>query len=135
MKKKIMISLVVILTTLNVFAQNKAEKYVFTFCGKTGDCTLSVDEFKKCKKELTLIDENVKINSFIVSMLVTTAESKEGIYVDYVNTGNVFNKETNEAIEKLISEKKLAVKILIEAVEISQGERKSKVPGMIINVK
>jgi len=135
MRTKIIISLVVLVTTINSFAQKQNEKPLYTLCGKSGDCKMTLDEFKKCKKELTPIDKNLKIISFNVSLRVISEDRKDSLFVDQQNTGNVFSAKTNDMIEKFITEKKLIDIILIEQVQVSEGEKKSKATGMVIKIK
>ena len=135
MKTKTMIMLVVIFTTLNTFAQKEAVKPVYTFCGKSGDCTINLEDFKNAKKELTTIDKNVKVTSFNVSLLVISADTKDSVYVDYSNSGNVFSQQSTEAVEKFLSQKQIVGKILIEEVKVSEGDKTWKTAGMVIKVK
>src|SRR5205809_1078644 len=118
MRTKIIILIVALASTMNAFSQKVASKPMFTLCGKSGDCTMTWDEFKKCQKELMPIDKNLKIVSFTVSVLTIPLSGKDTVYVDYGNTGNALSKETKDALEKLISEKRVARnKILIEEVK------------------
>ncbi len=130
MKTKSIILFVAIALTINAFSQKQNEKFLYTFCGKSGDCTMTLDEFKKCK-ELTTITNSIKINSFHIVI------GKEGTYADYFNTGSVYSSQTVTAIEKAINEKKINAgsKILIDEVQLSQGDKIVKVSGMVITVK
>lgn len=131
MRTKIIISLVVIITAMNTFAQKQNEKSLYTLCGKAGgsDCTMTLDEFKKCKKELTPIDKKMTIISFTVAMQV------DSLFIDFENTGGVFTKQTNDGIEKATSNKTFGNKILIENVQILEGDKTRKVSGMNIKIK
>ena len=135
--KKIIVLLIVGLSSLSAFSQKEAVKPVFTFAGKSGDCTMTWEEFKTSKKELLPIEKNVAIISFNVTVQVTALDGKEAVYVDYPNQGNTFSKETSDAMDKLIAEKRIAGnKILIEEVKASKdGGAKERVYGMVITLK
>ncbi len=138
-KMKKIITIVMLAVTMNAVAQKQNEKSYYTFCGKpSGDYTMSLDEFKKCKKELTPTDKNLKVISFEVSVRVIGKDEKgkkDTLYVDFANTDNVFSKQTNDAMEKFPSEKKIVDRVLIENVYILEGDKKKKVPGMVIKIK
>ena len=44
------------------------EKPAFSFCEKTGDVTMTWDEFIACKKQLVTLDKNASISSFILTI-------------------------------------------------------------------
>jgi hypothetical protein len=122
---------VFLFTALSASAQGKAE---LSFCGKTGNQSMTWEEFSACKKELVAIDKNLKINSFIV--LVGKAEKKDTVWTEYISKGSTFSKTAIEAMEKLHKNKKMSNTIKIEAVEILQSGRDGrKVPGMTITLK
>ena len=135
MKIKNILFLIAVVTTLNVFSQNQNTKTLYTFGGKSGNCTMTWDEFKKCKKELTPIDKSLKINSFNISILVVSPDGKDSTYTDFSNTGNAFSSQANETFDILISGKHVSNKILIEEVQIAEGDKIIKVPGMVITLK
>jgi len=114
--------------TLNAFAQKPAP--VYSLCGKTGNVTMTWDEFSGCRKEL-IADKGLSIGSYIITL--TKAEKKDTTYIEYPVKGSVFSKSALESIEKLHKDKKLGNKMTIEAVEILQsGQQARKVPGMVI---
>ena len=115
--------------TIASFAQNT--KPAFSFCGKSVECTMTWDEFMACKKELTPIDKNTSISSFVLT--IRKAEKKDFIFLEFPSKGNAFSKASIEMIEKLHKEKKLGEKLEIDAVELVQsGKAAKKVSGMII---
>jgi hypothetical protein len=100
-------------------------------CGKTGNCSMTWDEFMSCKKELLTNDKSVSINSFILT--IQKAEKRDTIQIEYPSKGNAFSKQALESIEKLHKDKKMGNKVLIEAVNVVQsGKEARKVPGMVI---
>ncbi len=134
--KKILILLIAGLTSLTAFSQKEAAGPTFTFCGKSGNSTMTFDEFKKCKKDIVPVEKNVKIVSFIISMLVVPLEGKDSVFVDFQNIGGAFSEANTEAVDKLIKEKRIVGgKILIEEVKVSQDGTEKKVNGMIIKLK
>ena len=137
MKTKILVMLVTLFAaTTSAFSQKQPDKALYTLCSKSGDCTMTWDEFKRCNKELTPNDKNLKIVSFTVSVLVVPLTGKDSVYVDYGNTGNAFSKETNDALDKLINEKRIVRnKILIEEVKASKDGKEMKITGMVIKLK
>jgi len=126
MKTKVIILFVAVVSTINAFSQKQNDKSLYTFCGKSGDCIMTLDEFEKSKKQLTPIDESLKIISF------TMVVGVEGSYAEYSSTGSLFSSQANDAIEKFV---KAGNKILIEQVQISQSDKIIKVPGMVITLK
>jgi hypothetical protein len=120
--------LLILISTQVTFAQK--EKPLYSFCGKTGSCTMTWDEFTKCKKEL-VPEKGVSIGSYVLT--IQKAEKKDTVQIEYVCKGNAFSKQANESIEKLHKDKKMGSKVLIEGVEVLQsGKESRKVPGMII---
>lgn len=108
-------------------------KPAFSFCGKTGDCTMTWDEFIACKKELTTLDNSVSISSFVLT--VKKVVKKDFVFEEYPSKSNKFGKGAMEAIEKLHKDKKLGDKLLIDGVEVVQsGKAAKQVPGMIITI-
>lgn len=131
MKKIISVLFVVLISTLTSFAQK--EKALFSLCGKSGNCSMSWDEFSKCKKELIPTEKGITINSFL--LIVMKAEKRDTISIEYPSRGNAFSKSSLEAIEKMHKDKKMGNKVRIEAVEVLQsGKEARKVPGMIITL-
>ena len=120
----------ILVSTQISFAQKKAPEY--SLCGKTGDCTMTWDEFSKCKKEL-VADKGLSIGSYIVTVM--KSEKKDSVFIEYPIKGNTFSKSSLEMIEKLHKDKKLGKKILIEAVQVLEsGKEARKVPGMVITL-
>jgi hypothetical protein len=136
MKKTILISLVVLITSLNTFSQNKTVRLpLFTFCGQTGDCEMTIDQFKKCKKELTPVNKDEKINSFLVYVIEYTNNRKDTAEIDFQNKGSMFTKETIDGIDKLIMEKKDIKKIVIDNIKIQKGKEEYTSWLMTIKIK
>lgn len=130
MKEGVKVLVVLLLFSSSVFAQK--EKALYSFCGKTGNTTMTWDEFMKCKKEL-VTEKGVSIGSYVLT--IQKAEKKDTVQIEYVSKGNAFSKQANESIEKLHKDKKMGNKVLIEAVEILEsGKAARKVPGMIITL-
>jgi len=129
MKKSISILFFVFVFVHLGFTQN--EKPVFSFCGKTGEVTMTWDEFMACKKELVTIDKNVSISSFILT--IKKAGKKDYEFVEFPAKGNTFTKGAMDTIEKLHKEKKLGDKLEITNVEVVQsGKAAKQAPGMVI---
>ncbi len=106
---------------------------LFSLCGKTGDCTMTWEEFSKCKKVLVPTDKKIQVGTFIVT--VKKAERKDSTYIEFPQKGGVFSKSSIEAIEELHKNKKLGDKIVIEAVEILEsGKAARKGAGMVITL-
>jgi hypothetical protein len=111
------------------FAQKTAP--VYSLCGKTGDCSMTWDEFSKCKKELVATNKGLSIGSFILT--ITKLNKKDSVYVEFPAKGNAFSKSALETIEQLHKDKKLGTKMLIEAVQVLEsGKEAKKVSGMVI---
>jgi hypothetical protein len=128
MKLGIKVIVVLVVLASSVFAQK--EKPLYSFCGKTGNSSMTWDEFMKCKKEL-LTEKGVSIGSYVLT--IQKAEKKDTVQIEYVSKGNAFSKQAIESIEKLHKDKKMGNKILIEGVEILEsGKAARKVPGMTI---
>ena len=125
------IAFIVFITSQLSFAQDT--KSAFSFCGKTGDCTMTYNELMACKKELTALDKGASVSYFIITLKVK--EKKDFVFVEYTQQGNRFTKGAMEAIEKLHKEKKLGDKLEIGSVEIVQsGKAAKQVPGMVITL-
>lgn len=130
MSKISTIAFILFLITANAFAQKAP---VFSLCGKTGDCSMTWDEFLKCKKELITNDKKLSIGSFIVT--IQKGSKKDTVFVQYPCKGYVFSKSCVEAIEELHKDKKMGGKVLIEGVEILQsGQSARKGTGMTIRL-
>ena len=102
---------------------------LFSICGKTGNCTMTWEEFSKCKKVLVPTDKKITIGTFLVTV------RKDSTYIEFQEKGGLFSKSSLEVIEKLHKDKKLGNKIVIEAVEILQsGQPARKGVGMVITL-
>lgn len=111
--------------TMNAIAQKTIDNSLYTFCGKSGDCMISVDELEKCKKELLLTDKDMRIISFHVSI------SSKGAFTDHVCNDYIFNSEINKALDGLIA----GDKVLIEEVVIAHGDKIIPGHAMVITLK
>ncbi len=132
MKYILRITFIVLIGIQVSFVQDT--KPAFSFGGKTGDCTMTWDEFYACKKELTTLDKNTSISSFILT--VKKAVKKDFVFVEYPSKNNQFGKGAMTAIEQLHKDKKLGDKITIDGVEVVQsGKAAKQVPGMVITIK
>lgn len=130
MKYRFIVTFIVLILVQKSFAQAPA----FSFCGKTGDCTMTWDEFMACKKELVTIDKNTSISSF--RLTVQKAQKKDFIFLEFPQKGNAFSKASLDIIEKLHKDKKLGGKLEVDAIEIVQsGKAAKKVSGMVITLK
>ena len=110
------------------------EKPAFSFCEKTGDVTMTWDEFIACKKQLVTLDKNASISSFILT--IKKAGKRDYVFVEFPAKGNTFTKGAMDEMEKLRKEKKLGDKIEISNVEVVQsGKAAKQVPGMVITIK
>lgn len=128
MELRVKVIVVLLVLASSVFAQK--EKALYSFCGKTGNATMSWDEFMKCKKEL-VPEKGISIGSYVLT--IQKAEKKDTVQIEYISKGSAFSKQANESIEKLYKDKKMGNKILIEGVEILEsGKAARKVPGMTI---
>lgn len=126
----IKVTFLILITAQISFAQKKAPEY--SLCGKRGNCTMTWDEFSKCKKEL-LADKGLSVGSYIITIM--KSEKKDSIFIEYPIKGSVFSKSSLEKIEELHKDKKLGKKILIEAVQLLEsGKEARKVPGMVITI-
>lgn len=114
--------------------QAQDTKPAFSFCDKTGDVTMTWDEFMACKKQLVTLDKNASISSFILT--IKKAGKRDYEFVEFPAKGNMFTKGAMDTMEKLRKEKKLGDKIEISNVEVVQsGKAAKQVPGMIITIK
>ncbi|MCE3280062.1 MAG: hypothetical protein K0S44_2253 [Bacteroidetes bacterium] len=138
MKKIIIISLAIFLTTINAIAQKQNEKPIYTFCGKPGgaDYTMTLEELKKCKKELTIVDKNLKINSY--SLSIGIVEKQQGnidtVFVTHTITDNILTKTAKEKIDETINKSEIFT-IIIKDVIVIESDKKRQVAGMNINLK
>jgi hypothetical protein len=123
--------IVIFLSILSLQAMSQETKSFFSFCDKSGNITMTRDEFSNCKKELVSSEANLVITSFKVSIL------KEGVFTEYKITGNTFSGEALDAIVKSSGDKTFNGKILIEDVKVKgvNSERERVVPGMVITIK
>jgi len=123
--------LLLLTTTASSYAQKNTPLY--SLCGKTGNCSMTWDEFMSCSKQLTPIDKKIQVSSFILT--IYKAEKKDTIQIEYPSKGNMFSKQALESIEKLHKDKKMGNKVLIEAVQVVEsGKDARKVPGMTISL-
>ena len=129
MKYKFIVTFIVLTSIQALYAQTPA----FSFCGKTGDCTMTWDDFNKCKKELVTTDKNVSISSF--RLTIQKAKKKDFVFLEFPQKGNSFSKASLDMIEELHKDNKLGSKLEVDAVEVVQsGKAAKKVPGMIITL-
>jgi hypothetical protein len=133
-KIKLIFLIVAVGFSVKVFGQDT--KSLYTFCGKSDNCTISFNEFKSCIKELTKTEKDLKIKSFIISAQVISPVTKEKFFEDHPNVGNDFSKETIEWLEKALKEKRLVNnRFLIEDVRIEQSGKMIKAPEMIVKLE
>lgn len=131
MKKATVLFLLMISCSFAALAQK--EKPLYSFGGKTGNCTMTWDEFMACKKELVANEKGISVNAFILT--IQKAEKKDTIQIEYPSKGNAFSKQAIESIEELHKKKKMGNKVLIEGVQIVQsGKEARKVGGMVITL-
>lgn len=131
MKYILRITFIVLIAIQVSFVQDT--KPAFSFCGKTGDCTMTWDEFVACTKELTTLDKNVSISSFVLT--VKKVVKKDFVFVEYPSKSNKFGKGAMEMIEQLHKDKRLGDKITIDGVEVVQsGKAAKQVSGMTITI-
>lgn len=127
---KYILSIVFFVLVQLSFAQDKP---AFSFCDKTGDVTMTWDEFMACKKQIVTLDKNASISSFILT--IKKKEKKDYVFVEFPAKGNTFTKGAMDMIEKLHTEKKLGDKLEITNVEVVQsGKAAKQVPGMVITL-
>ncbi|MCW3084925.1 MAG: hypothetical protein JWP12_2291 [Bacteroidetes bacterium] len=125
------IAFILIISSASLHAQKAAP--VYNLCGKTGDCTMTWDEFMKCKKELVSTTKGVSVSSFVLTIM--KPEKKDTLQIEYPSKGNAFSKQAIESIDKLYKDKKIGNKMLIEAVQVVEsGKEARKVPGMVITL-
>ena len=128
---RILTTIFILLLSAATFAQKAAP--VYNLCGKTGDCTMTWDEFMKCKKELVPTTKGISVSSFVLTIM--KPEKKDTLQIEYPSKGNAFSKQAIEAIDKLYKDKKMGNKVLIEAVQVVEsGKEARKVPGMVITL-
>ncbi|MFL5764890.1 MAG: hypothetical protein ACJ77K_13175 [Bacteroidia bacterium] len=110
-----------------------AQNAVYTICGKSGNCTMTWDEFTQCKKSLITTDKAMSVSAFVVT--VKKLGKKDYEFMEYTSKTNNFPKEALEMIDKLKKDKKLGDTIEISNVEVVQsGKAARKVNGMIITL-
>lgn len=125
------IAIFLLMLSFSSFAQK--EKPLYSFGGKTGNCSMTWDEFMSAKKELAPTDKGITVNSYILT--IQKAQKKDTIQIEYPSRGNAFSKQAIESIEQLHKDKKMGNKVLIDAVQVVQSGREArKVPGMIITL-
>ena len=129
MKKNILLIVLLIISSVKVFAQEKTKASVYFLCGESGNCTIPLDEFKKCDKKLISTISGVKISSFVISI-----KKEDGQFIDIKIIGDTFSEDSIKSIEKLVSNNKL-VQVNIEQVWISDNGQGRKAPGMTIKIK
>ena len=131
MNRIFQIVFLLLISTAASFAQKNTPLY--SLCGKTGNCTMTWDEFMSCSKQLVTTDKKIQVSSFILT--ISKAEKKDTIQIEYPSKGNQFSKQALEAIDKLHKDKKMGNRVLIEAVQIVEsGKDARKVPGMTISL-
>jgi hypothetical protein len=129
MKKHAVIFLF-LLIAVSVQAQKEAPLY--SLCGKSGNCSMSWEDFMKCKKELVPVEKGITIGSFLLTIQKSQGK-KDTISIEYPSKGNLFSKSALESIEKLHKDKKMGNKVMIDAVQVLQSGREARrVPGMTI---
>ncbi len=127
----IRIAFIVLVATSLSFVQGA--KPAFSFGGKTGDCTMTWEEFYACKKELTPLDKNTSVSSFVLT--VKRVVKKDFLFDEYPSKTNQFGKGAMTAIEQLHTDKKLGDKLLISGVQLVQSGKSAKeVPEMVITL-
>lgn len=121
----------VLVSTGAAYAQKTTPLY--SLCGKTGNCSMSWDEFMSCSKQLTATNNKIQVSSFVLT--ISKAEKKDTIQIEYPSKGNQFSKQALESIDKLHKDKKMGNTVLIEAVQVVEsGKDARKVPGMTITL-
>jgi hypothetical protein len=111
------------------FAQNN----VYILCDKSGDCSMTWDEFTQCKKTLITTDKAMSVSAFVVT--VKKLGKKDVEFLEFSSKTNSFPKEALQMIDELKKNKKLGDKIEISNVEVVQsGKPARKVNGMIITL-
>lgn len=119
-------------SNLTAFAQTTKPEY--SFGGKTGNCTMTWDEFLTCKKELKILDKEIMINSFLVT--VSKVQKKDSIQIEHPCKNNLFSKATTESIKELREDKKLGSIVVIDHVQIQQSGKAARIGSpMIITLK
>jgi hypothetical protein len=126
---KVFFLLFISIAVLTSFIQK--EKPLYSFGGKTGNCTMTWDEFLACKKELVTNDKALMVGSFLLTISKVT--KKDSLQIEYPAKGNAFSKAANESIKSLHDDKKMGRKVTIDHVMIQEsGKAAREVPGMII---
>ena len=130
---KYILSITFIVLVASSFSFVQDAKPAFSFGGKTGDCTMTWEEFYACKKELTTLDKNTSISSFVLT--VKRAVKKIFLFDEYPSKTNQFGKGAMTAIQQLYKDKKLGDKLEISGVQLVQsGKAAKEVPGMVITL-
>ncbi len=127
------VTILLLSLTMTAFAQKAKMEPMFTFAGKSGDISMTWDEFSKAKKELSPAGSVTSIKSFTISVLVVS--DKGSVYIDYANPGNKFSAESIAAIEKMQKSATPGNQILVESVIVNKDKQEVKSPGMLIKLK
>lgn len=132
--KNLLLLTLVILGCLSSASAQKAKAPAFSVCGKSGDCTMTWDEFLNCKKALTPLDKTQSIGNWVLT--IQKAEHKDTVVIEFITKGPMFSKSALDAIAELHKKKKMGGTVLIDQVMVLQsGKDAHKVPGMTIYLK
>jgi hypothetical protein len=138
LKAKIIIVFIV-LATATAFVQKQEGKALYTFCGKSGECTMTFDDWKNCSKELIPISKSFKINSFKIqikslSLWENSLGKKDTVCDTIYNVGAVFSDDNIRRIENSVRAKRLVGKLKIIAVDVLSENKKWMAPDMSIKI-
>ncbi len=142
MKKTILAAAVfTLLGSTIIFGQttdNSKTKAQVTFCNiksEESEITINYNDLGICD-ELTTVDKNLKIKSFVMSAPIPSKDDKGNeslLFQDQTNIGGKLSKENRAFLKRFIALK--VKKILIENVIVLDGTTEKKLPGLIINLK
>jgi hypothetical protein len=118
---------------MGVFAQKAKQAPVYSFGDKTGEFSMTWDEYSKSKKELTPIDKSITIKSFTVSILIS--KNGSSVYADHINTGSVFTAQTIAEIEKMKTDPAFGGTLFFSSVIVMKDNKETKAPEMTIKLK
>jgi hypothetical protein len=128
-KTRFLIAALFTVFSIGMHAQNA----VYTLCGKSGNCTMTWDEFTQCKKSLLTVNKEMSVSSFVVT--VKKLGKKDVEFLEFSSKSNSFPKEALQMIDELKKDKKLGDKIEISNVQVVQsGKAARQVDGMIITL-
>lgn len=132
MKKTVSIVLLILVLSPLGFAQ--ATKAEYSFGGKSGNSTMTWEEFLSCKKELKVLNKDLMIGSFLVT--VSKLQKKDSTQIEHPCKNNLFSKAATESIKELHDDKKLGRTVVIDHVQIQQSGKAARVASpMIITIK